>query len=39
MERYNFKLVEEKWQKYWEEEKIFKTEINTSKKNKIQNYV
>jgi len=31
MERYNFKLVEEKWQKHWEEEKTFKTEINTSK--------
>ena len=31
MERYNFKLVEEKWQKHWEEKKSFKSEINTSK--------
>ena len=32
MERYNFKIIEEKWQKYWEEKKTFKSEINTSKK-------
>ena len=25
MERYNFKTVEEKWQKYWEDKKVFKT--------------
>ena len=35
MERYNFKIVEEKWQKYWEEKKSFKSEINTSKKSFI----
>ena len=23
VERYNFKLIEEKWQKYWEQNKIF----------------
>ena len=23
MERYNFKIVEEKWQKYWEEKKLY----------------
>ena len=32
MERYNFKIIEEKWQKDWEEKKSFKTEINNSKK-------
>ena len=32
MERYNFKIVEEKWQKYWLKQKSFKTEINRSKK-------
>ena len=32
MERYNFKIVEEKWQKYWLKQKSFKTEINKSKK-------
>ena len=32
MERYNFKLVEEKWQKYWEKEKTFIAKINTNKK-------
>ncbi len=31
MGRYNYKFVEEKWQKHWEENKSFKTEINTSK--------
>ena len=25
MERYNFKIVENKWQKYWEENKTFKS--------------
>ena len=34
MERYNFKIIEEKWQKYWEEKRSFKSEINTSK-NKV----
>ena len=32
MERYNFKLSEEKWQKYWLKEKTFKSEINKNKK-------
>ena len=32
MNRYNFKLVEEKWQKYWEEEKIFQTKLDKTKK-------
>ncbi len=27
MERYNFKIVEEKWQVFWQKEKIFKTDI------------
>ena len=31
-QRYNFKLVEEKWQKFWETNKIFKTKIDNSKK-------
>ena len=32
MERYNFKVIEKKWQKYWEEKKIFKTNTDKSKK-------
>ena len=32
MNRYNFKVVEEKWQKYWEEKKSFKSKIDKSKK-------
>jgi len=32
MERYNFKVIENKWQKYWEEKKSFKSEIDKSKK-------
>ena len=32
MNRYNFKVIEEKWQNYWEKNKSFKTEINKSKK-------
>ncbi len=32
MERYNFKLTEEKWQKIWEENKTFSTKIDKSKK-------
>ena len=32
MERYNFKIVEEKWQKYWLRQKSFKTELNKNKK-------
>ena len=32
MDRYNFKIVEEKWQKLWEEKKIFSTKIDKTKK-------
>ena len=32
MSRYNFKLVEEKWQKYWEENKTFQVKIDKTKK-------
>ena len=31
-ERYNFKVVEEKWQNYWLENKTFKAEIVEGKK-------
>ncbi|MCT4575114.1 MAG: class I tRNA ligase family protein, partial [Alphaproteobacteria bacterium] len=30
-EKYNFKVIEEKWQKYWEENNTFKTEIDNDK--------
>jgi len=30
--RYNFKVVEEKWQKFWQDKKSFKSELNKSKK-------
>ena len=29
--RYNFKIIENKWQKFWEQEKTFKSEIDKSK--------
>ena len=32
MERYNFKTVEDKWQKYWLKNKTFKSLINKNKK-------
>ena len=32
MDRYNFKTIEEKWQKFWEEKKIFSVKINKDKK-------
>ena len=32
MEKYNFKIIESKWQKLWEEKKIFKAEKNLKKK-------
>ena len=32
MERYNFKIIEEKWQKYWHDNKIFKSKIIKEKK-------
>ena len=31
-QRYNFKEVEIKWQNFWEQNKIFKTEITADKK-------
>ena len=30
--RYNFKIIESKWQKFWEENKTFKTDIRKDKK-------
>jgi len=32
VERYNFKLVENKWQKFWDENKTFKSKIDKNKK-------
>ncbi len=32
MERYNFKLVEKKWQKFWEKNNYFSTKIDHTKK-------
>ena len=32
MDRYNFKEIESKWQKFWEDQKIFQTKLDTSKK-------
>ena len=32
MERYNFKEFEDKWQKIWEEKKVFQTKIDKTKK-------
>ena len=32
MERYNFKIVEEKWQKFWGKEKTFSTKVDKNKK-------
>ena len=32
MERYNFKIIEEKWQHYWEKNKTFSTKIDKNKK-------
>ena len=32
MERYNFKEVDSKWQKIWDEKNIYKSEIDNSKK-------
>ena len=32
MERYNFKSVEEKWQKYWDENKSFSVKADKNKK-------
>ena len=32
MERYNFKIVEKKWQEFWNQNQTFKSEINKDKK-------
>jgi len=32
MERYNFKKIENKWQKFWEKNKSFKSEVDKKKK-------
>ncbi len=32
MERYNFKIIEDKWQKHWDDNKNFKSDINLEKK-------
>jgi len=32
MERYNFKVVENKWQKFWDKNKTFRTKIDKNKK-------
>ena len=32
MERYNFKIIEDKWQKYWSKNKTFKSSIKKNKK-------
>ncbi len=32
MDRYNFKIVEKKWQSYWEDNKCFKSKFDKSKK-------
>ena len=32
MERYNFKLIENKWQKYWADNNFFKSEVIKDKK-------
>ncbi|MDB9792214.1 leucine--tRNA ligase [Candidatus Pelagibacter sp.] len=32
MDRYNFKIVEEKWQKFWNQNKTFSTKVDKNKK-------
>ena len=32
MDRYNFKIIEKKWQKFWEDNKFFRTETDKNKK-------
>ena len=32
MNRYNFKIIEKKWQEFWSENKTFKSKINKNKK-------
>jgi len=35
VDRYNFKIIEKKWQKYWEEKAFFSTKVDKNKKNFI----
>jgi len=35
VDRYNFKIVEDKWQKFWDKNKSFSVEVDKSKKNSI----
>ena len=32
MDRYNFKIIEQKWQKLWEENKVFSSKVDKNKK-------
>ena len=32
MDRYNFKIVEQKWQKFWDENKLFSSKVDKNKK-------
>ena len=32
MERYNFKVIEKKWQKHWDDKKVFRAKIDKNKK-------
>ena len=32
MEKYNFKIIEKKWQEHWEKNKVFKTKREKNKK-------
>ncbi|MDB0067210.1 leucine--tRNA ligase [Candidatus Pelagibacter sp.] len=32
MDRYNFKIIEEKWQKFWDQNKTFSTKVDRNKK-------
>jgi len=32
VDRYNFKVIEEKWQRFWDENKVFSTKVNKDKK-------
>ena len=35
MSRYNFKIIEEKWQKFWDKNNSFKSNISKNKKKRI----
>ena len=35
MDKYNFKVIEKKWQKHWTENNSFKTKVDNKKKNFI----